>query len=63
MIKWTRIEAGEYESEDKRFRIMKDYDRIYGEHWTLYDQTIDDWYKMQYHEATLKECKLKAEVL
>ena len=63
MIKWKRLSAGEYESEDKRFWILQTYDRVYGEHWILHDNTISDYYKRQYHENTLKECKAKAEVL
>lgn len=63
MIKWKRIEAGAYESEDKRFYITKTYDRVYGYHWVLYDKSIKDFYKQKYHENTLLECKVKAEVL
>lgn len=63
MIKWKRIEAGEYESEDNRFHITKTWDRIYGDHWRLLDRNADDYYKGLYHENTLLDCKLKAETL
>lgn len=63
MIEWQRKEAGYYESIDNRFLIMKTYDRIYGNHWVLHDKNIDDYYKRQYHEDTLRDCKLKAEAL
>ena len=63
MIKWKRLEAGEYESEDKRFYILQTYDRIYGDHWVLYDNHELNRYKGKYDERTLRECKAKAEVL
>ena len=63
MIKWKRLEAGEYESEDKRFYILIAYDNIYGNHWMLYDRNIADYYKQQFHENSLKDCKSKAEAL
>lgn len=63
MIKWIKLDAGEYESSDGRFLILKTYDRIYGNHWMLQDRNEPDCYKGQYHEETLGECKLKAEVL
>ena len=55
--------SGEYESQDKRFYILQSYDRIYGNHWVLRDKNIADYYKQQYHENTLKDCKIKAETL
>ena len=61
MIKWHRIEAGEYVGENERFRILKTWDRIYGNHWMLRDAEALDIYKGTYHERTLLECKLKAE--
>ena len=61
MIKWKRIEAGQYESEDARFLILKTWDRVYGDHWELHDKNEDDFYKGLYHEQTLINCKLKAE--
>lgn len=63
MIKWIKIEAGYYESEDNRFYIMQTYDRIYGDHWVLHDNKESDRYKGRYDEKTLKDCKAKAEVL
>ena len=63
MIKWKRLASGEYESQDKRFYILQSYDRIYGNHWVLRDKNIADYYKQQYHENTLKDCKIKAETL
>lgn len=63
MIRWRRIEAGEYVSENERFHILKTWNRIYGNHWQLRDKNEPDYYKSLYHEQTLKECKLKAEVL
>ena len=61
MIEWKRIEAGEYESKDGRFKILKTWDRIYGDHWVLHDTHNPDFYKGKYDEKTLLDCKLKAE--
>ena len=63
MITWLKIDSGEYESSDKRFYIIKTYDRIYGNHWQLQDTHEKDYYKSLYHEYSLRECKLKAETL
>lgn len=63
MIKWNKLDAGEYQSEDERFKIMKSWDRIYGNHWILHDYNEEDYYKGDYHEQTLRDCKAKAEVL
>lgn len=63
MIQWKKIEAGHYASLDKRFVITKDYDRIYGDHWSLQDTASIDRYKGKYHEKSLLDCKLKAESL
>lgn len=63
MLKWKRIEAGDYRSEDERFHIYKTWDRIYGDHWKLYDSKEPDYYKGIYHEKTLLDCKLKAEAV
>ena len=63
MITWKRLDAGEYESENKRFCILKSYDRIFGNHWLLQDRNEPDYHKGEYHECTLRECKAKAEVL
>ena len=63
MIRWKRIEAGEYESEDERFHIEKTWNRIYGNHWELWDREEPDRYKGIYNEESLIACKLKAEML
>lgn len=63
MIKWNRLDAGEYESDDKRFYILQTYDRIYGNHWVLHDNNEPNRYKGRYDERTLRDCKAKAEVL
>lgn len=63
MIAWKKLEAGHYKSDDERFEIMQTYDRIYGDHWILYDKHEPNYYKGQYDERTLRECKAKAEVL
>ena len=63
-MKWRRISAGEYESEDKRFEICKSYDVIFGNHWILRDNKETDYYAKQIaHEYTLKEAKAKAEAI
>ena len=38
-ITWIKKDAGEYESSDGRFYILKTYDRIFGNHWVLFDKT------------------------
>ena len=53
MIKWKKIEAGEYKSEDGRFYIFKTWNRIYGDHWLLRDRNADDYYKGLYHEKNI----------
>ena len=63
MIKWKRIEPGEYESEDKRFHLLQTYDRVYGDHWVLRDRNVQDFYRGKYDERTLLDCKLKAEAI
>ena len=63
MIQWTKIEAGEYKSEDGRFGISKTWNRIYSDHWELQDTTIEPYYKGIYIENSLRECKLKAEAI
>ena len=63
MINWKRIEAGEYESDDARFHIIKTWDRIYGNHWQLRDKSEPDRCKGIYAEKTLLDCKLKAEAI
>lgn len=69
MIEWEKIEAGEYKSRDGRFKILKTWDRIYGNHWCLMDTSagpvgmsgIRTGKYTEYSERTLLECKLKAE--
>lgn len=63
MIKWKKIEAGEYRSDDERFHIIKTWDRIYGNHWKLLDSSVVDYYKGVYDEQTLSACKAKAEAI
>ena len=63
MIQWKRLDAGEYESKDKRFHILKTYDRIYGNHWVLHDRNETERCKGRYDERTLLDCKLKAEAI
>lgn len=53
-MRWIKIDAGEYRSEDGRFTARMTYDRIYGDHWKLTDKTD---IRNEYHESTLKECK------
>ena len=63
MIKWKKIEAGEYVSDSGRFSISKTWDRIYGNHWELHDKTETVACKGTYCEKTLLDCKLKAEAI
>ena len=63
MLKWIKIEAGEYESSDGRFKILKTWNRLYGNHWQLNDKNNPDYYKGLYEEQTLLDCKLKAEAV
>ena len=63
MIKWKKIEAGEYVSDSERFRILKTWDRVYRNHWALYDTTESVDCKGTYCENTLFDCKLKAEAI
>lgn len=56
-MKWIRVEAGEYWSNDNRFNIIKTWDRIYNSHWRLYDRVSNKDYPCD----SLKECKQKAE--
>lgn len=62
MIKWKRIEAGDYYSEDERWHIVRGWDRIYGDHWILCD-THGDYYRDSYDFDSLKQCKYVAENL
>lgn len=54
MIEWKRIKAGEYESEDKRFYIVKNIVKLYNA-WELLDGDV------VYYSPTLSGCKRKAE--
>lgn len=46
-IKWKRIAAGEYVSIDRRFRIKKMKDRLFGEYWGLQDLQLST-FKTEY---------------
>ncbi len=64
MITWKKLDAGEYDSTDERFHIIKTWDRIYGNHWELYDRedtSPDNPNHGMYCEDSLKECKRVAE--
>lgn len=37
--KWKKIETGRYMSDDGRFTVRKKWDRLYGNHWLLTDQS------------------------
>lgn len=68
MLKWTKLDAGEYQDTTERFSATKTWDRIYGDHWVLIDakEYYDGdniSYKGKYDERTLLDCKLKAEAL
>lgn len=56
-IQWQRIEAGEYRSLDGRWEVLKVWDRLYGDHWQLTDNTIDDYYKKHTACDSLKHAK------
>lgn len=55
--KWIREESGSYHSEDGRFDITNVYDRMLGNHWSLWDRKTNQTYE----KDTLKECKWVAE--
>lgn len=61
MIKWKKLDAGEYESEDGRFYVLKTWNRLYGNHWTIRDRFEEDYYGGLYNEETFLQCKLRAE--
>ena len=54
MIEWKRIKPGEYESEDKRFYIVKNIVKLYNAWELLYGDAV-------YYSPTLSACKRKAE--
>lgn len=56
-LKWIREESGSYHSEDGRFDITNVYDRMLGNHWSLWDRKTNQTYE----KDTLKECKWVAE--
>lgn len=61
-LKWKRIEAGNYESEDGRFSILKTWDRLYGNHWSLRDSNVEDYYKSKTACDSLAHAKYVAEL-
>ena len=64
MIKWKRVEAGAYISIDRRFQIHASWDRIYKDHWKLYDtQDKENPYRPVAHLKTLQKCKNMAEAI
>lgn len=63
MPDWKRIEAGEYESLDGRFYILRSWDRLYGNHWDLMDHTVKDYYKSITHCDSLKHAKYVAQCI
>lgn len=64
MIEWRMLEAGEYESADGRFDVIKAYDRLYGSHWQLTDHKKKDncGGDLQHHCDSLKHAKHTAEL-
>lgn len=61
-LQWKRIEAGEYESADGRFHVLQCWNRLYGEHWELTDNTVQDYYKARTACDSLKHAKHVAEL-
>ena len=61
VLEWKRVEAGEYDSADRRFNVCKTWDRLYGNHWRLTDHNIKDYYKAQTACESLKHAKHVAE--
>ena len=62
MIQWEKIYRSAYKSEGGRFRVENRYDDIHGDHWILEDKD-DSSKKGTYIEASLQECRQKAEKL
>ena len=62
-LRWKRIEAGEYESEDGRFTISSTWNRLYGDHWKLCDNREAEPYYGVAHKSSLKQCKHCAELI
>lgn len=61
-INWKKLDAGEYESTDGRFYIIKTWDRLYGNHWQLSDRNEKDYYKGLTACDSLKHAKHVAEL-
>ena len=61
-LEWKKLDAGEYESKDGRFYILKTWDRLYGNHWQLTDNTVKDYYKSHTACDSLKHAKHVAEL-
>ena len=55
-IEWITEGGGEYWSKDERFHILKNWNRIRGNHWYLFDAVLCK----NYEYDTLKECKSAA---
>ena len=61
MITWKKIEAGEYESTDRRFKIFKKYSVTFGNCWALDDGKAKHYCDARYYEYSLKDAKARAE--
>ena len=61
-LEWKKLDAGEYESSDGRFYILKTWDRLNGNHWQLSDNTVEDYYKSHTACDSLKHAKHVAEL-
>ena len=61
-LEWKKLDAGEYESRDGRFYILKTWDRLNGDHWQLTDNTVEDYYKSHTACDSLKHAKHVAEL-
>lgn len=78
-MKWKKIEAGCYTSDDEKFDIYKTWSRSHGNHWEVRNnhrideiranstlngfEKRDEIRKAQYHVSTLAEAKELAERL
>ena len=62
-LEWKRLDAGEYLSTDGRFYILKTWDRLYGNHWSLRDRNVEDYYKSKTVCDSLKHAKHVAETI
>lgn len=58
-MKWIKVEAGEYRSDNERFSILKSWNRINGGSWELTDFKT----KRVLNYDTLKQCQSMAEDL